>query len=85
VEFKDSEGMLKHVVHFYKTLFGKEQRENIRLDENFWGEEDMISREENDLLEAPFTEEEIKKAIDGSYAGGPPSHDGFSFFFYQKF
>jgi hypothetical protein len=37
------------------------------------------------MLEASLTEEEIKKAIDGSYAEGAPGPDGFSFLFYQKF
>jgi hypothetical protein len=37
------------------------------------------------MLEARLTEEEIKKAIDGSYAEGALGPDGFSFLFYQKF
>jgi hypothetical protein len=37
------------------------------------------------MLEASLTEEEIKKAIDVSYAEGATSPDGFSFLFYQKF
>jgi hypothetical protein len=36
-------------------------------------------------LEAELTEEEIKRAIDGSYAEGAPGPDGFSFMFYQRF
>jgi hypothetical protein len=32
------------------------------------------------MLEAPFSEEEIKP-----YAEGAPGPDGFSFLFYQKF
>jgi hypothetical protein len=84
VEYNDKVGMLKHDVQFYKTLFGKEQRENVRLDEGFWDEEERITLEENELLEAPFSEV-IRKAIDGSYAGGAPRPDGFPFLFYQKF
>jgi hypothetical protein len=37
------------------------------------------------LLEAEFSEEEILRAIHGSYAEGTPRPDGFSFMFYQKF
>jgi hypothetical protein len=44
-----------------------------------------VTTEENELLEAPFTETEIKKAIDDSYAERAPGPDGFSFLFYQKF
>jgi hypothetical protein len=31
----DTGCMIKHVVQFYKTLFGREQRENIGLDDDF--------------------------------------------------
>jgi hypothetical protein len=34
-------------------------------------EEDKVTRAENEMLEANLSEEEIKKAIDGSYAGEP--------------
>jgi hypothetical protein len=85
VEYSDNDGMVKHAVQFYKTLFGKEQRENISLEEDFWDEVDKITVEENELLEAPFSEEEIKKAINDSYASGAPSPDSFLFLFYQRF
>jgi hypothetical protein len=37
------------------------------------------------MLDSNFSEEEIKRAIDESYAEGAPGPDGFSFLFYQKF
>jgi hypothetical protein len=40
---------------------------------------------ENEMLEAPFTEEEVRQALFKSYADGSPSPDGIPFFFYQKF
>jgi hypothetical protein len=76
--------MLKHAVEFYKTLFGKEPKENIRIGEDFWEDDELVTTEENAMLEAPFYEDEIKKAIDDSYAEGAPGPDGFSFLFYQK-
>jgi hypothetical protein len=45
----------------------------------------MISMEENHMLEADFTEDEILQAIKGSYAEVATGPDGFSFLFYQKF
>jgi hypothetical protein len=72
-------------IQFYKTLFAKEHRENIKLDEDFWETWEKVTIKENGLLETPFSEEEIKRAIDGSYAGGAPGPDGFSFLLYQKF
>jgi hypothetical protein len=46
------------------------------------GEEEKVSPEDNLALEAKFTEEEIKLAIDGSYVEGALGPDGFSFMFY---
>ena len=50
-------------VDFYKKLFGYEEKNDIHLDENFWEESDYITAEENNLLEAPLSEEEIKEAV----------------------
>jgi hypothetical protein len=44
-----------------------------------------VSDEENILLEAELSEEEILLAIKGSYSDGALGPDGFSFMFYQKF
>jgi hypothetical protein len=77
--------MLDHAVEYYKTLFGREQKENIRMADDFWEEDVKVSAAENSVLEAEFFEEEIKKAIDGSYAEGATGPDDFSFLFYQKF
>ena len=40
---------------------------------------------ENELLEAPFTENEVREAVFSSYAEGAPDPDSFSFLFYQVF
>jgi hypothetical protein len=53
----------------WKRIFGKKKR---------------VSDEENILLEAQLSEEEILLAIKGSYSDGAPGPDGFSFMFYQK-
>ena len=77
--------MLSHTVDFYKNLFGEEESMGVHLGENFWEEEDKISNDENEVLEAPFSEEEIRAAVFESYAEGAPGPDGFSFLFYQTF
>jgi hypothetical protein len=68
-----------------KKLFGEEERKNISLDGGFWEGSEKVSVEENLLLEADFTEEEILQAVKGSYLEGAPEPDGFSFLFYQNF
>jgi hypothetical protein len=82
---EDNASMLEHAREFYQTIFGKEPRRNFKLDPEFWEDDERVRNEENELLEALFSEEEIRKAIFDSYAEGVPSPDGFSFLFYQKF
>jgi hypothetical protein len=77
--------MSKHAVDFFNALFGKEDRVNIKMEENFWNVDELVTPEENEMLEASFAEEEIKQAIDSSYVEGAPGPDGFSFMFYQNF
>jgi hypothetical protein len=64
--------MSNHAVEFYKTLFGKEERMNIKMEENFWSTYELVTPLENEMLQANFTEEEIKHVIDSSYAEGVP-------------
>ena len=77
--------MLEHVVRFYKSLFGREAEGNVKLGSDFWEDDELVTREENGILEGPFSEEEVKEAVFGSYAEGAPRPDGFSFLFYQTF
>lgn len=81
----DVPGMLEVASSYYKDLFGFEPGPNISLDALFWDNQDLVTSEENGLLEQPFSEEEIKNAVFGSYAAGAPGPDGFPFLFYQKF
>ena len=66
-----NKGMLGLAIDFYKMLFGYEEKIDIHLDKNFWEENDYITAEENNLLEVPLSEEEIKEAVFGSYAVEP--------------
>jgi hypothetical protein len=44
-----------------------------------------VNQEENDILSAPFTEEEIKAAINSCYAEGGPGQMASPSSFFQKF
>lgn len=48
--------MIKVAVDFYKDLFKKEERCNVRLGSDFWELDEKVSSEENLNLEAPFSE-----------------------------
>jgi hypothetical protein len=68
-----------------KKLFGQEDKENIRLGEEFWTMDEKVSSEENEALEAKLFEEEIRRAVFESYAEGALGPDEFCFLSYQKF
>jgi hypothetical protein len=63
----ENEGMLKHAVNFYKTMFGEEAKDNISMDDDFWKYEEKVIEEENEMLNSQFSKEEIKMAIDNSF------------------
>jgi hypothetical protein len=59
---------------------------NDRHDEgDFWEEDEMVTRVENQILEADFIEEEIFKAIKDSYVEGAPGPTIFPFYFIINF
>ena len=77
--------MLEHAVDFYRKLFGKEENSGVKLGQDFWGVDEKVTDLENELLETPFTENEVREVVFSSYAEGAPGPDGFSFLFYQVF
>lgn len=55
--------MLKIASDFYKDLFIKEDRNGFNMNPNFFSEEEKVTPDENNILEASFSEEEVKKAV----------------------
>jgi hypothetical protein len=60
-EEEDNDGMLKVAVDFDKELLKAENRGSMSLDDNFWEADELVTSEENDVLQEPFSEEEINK------------------------
>ena len=80
-----TKNMLALAGDFYKNVFGFEEMLGLKLDDSFWEDNDKITSLENEMLEAPFSESEIKEAVFDSYADGAPGPDGFSFLFTNIF
>ena len=55
--------MLKVATDFYKYPFKKENPSGFSLQNNFFSATKKVSPAENELLEAPFSETEVKEAI----------------------
>lgn len=73
--------MLNIATSFYKDMFKKEDKNGFSLSEDFFSSEEKVSDNANISLQAPFTEEEVKEAIFGSYSDGAPVPDGLSILF----
>jgi hypothetical protein len=50
-------------INFYKGLFGLPEESSFSLDETQKDDIPQISMEENGLLTAPYSEEEVKKTV----------------------
>lgn len=85
LDVHETKDMLTIATDFYKDLFKAESRPDIRIREDFFSDEEKVSQVENDLLSAPFTVDEIKEAVYGSYSDGALGPDGLPFYFYQKY
>jgi hypothetical protein len=77
--------MLDIATNFYKDMFNAEARTGFSLSDGFFSQEEKLSNAQNEIMVAPFTEEEVKKAVFDYYSDGALGPDGLSFIFYQKF
>jgi hypothetical protein len=75
----------KYISKYYKTLFGPPEEANFSLDESRMRDIHQVSNEENAFLTAPFTEEEVRKAIFEMEHNKAPGPDGFLAEFYHTF
>jgi hypothetical protein len=55
------------------------------LGDDVWDNSEKVSSSSNSFLTAPFTMEEIHKAIFSMGADKAPGPDGFSMFFYHTY
>jgi mannosylglycoprotein endo-beta-mannosidase len=75
--------LMEHATEFYKKLFGPVADSGVRLNDNIWDESEKLDETDRNLLNAPFTEEEIHQAIsqmEKNKAAGP---DGIPIEIYQ--
>jgi hypothetical protein len=72
----DTQGILKIAAGYYKKLFCREDIGNFTLMENFWGIDDKVTIEENNALQTPFLEEEVRDAL---FSCNPEGYPFYSF------
>ena len=74
--------MKRYITKYYKGLFGAPEEGNFSLDENRIDDISQVSNEENAFLTAPFTEDEVRKAVFQMEHNKAPGPDGFTAEFY---
>ena len=79
------DNLKEYITGYYKGLFGAPEEGNFSLDESRTDDITQVTPEENNLLIAPFSEEEISKAINQMEHNKAPGPDGFPAEFYQHF
>jgi hypothetical protein len=79
------EQLKAYITTYYKNLFGAPEDSHITLDETRVDDIPQVSPQENALLSAPYSEEEIRKAVFQMEHNKAPGPDGFPAEFYQTF
>jgi hypothetical protein len=57
------EHLKSYITNYYKCLFGSPEESPFSLDETQTDDIPQVLMEENDLLTAPYSEEEVKKVV----------------------
>jgi mannosylglycoprotein endo-beta-mannosidase len=74
-----------HITNYYKNLFGIPEQTEIALLQDQIHDIPQVSDEENEVLIAEFTENEVREAIFQMEHNKAPGPDGFPAEFYQVF
>jgi hypothetical protein len=71
------EQLKSYITNYYKGLFGPSEESSFTLDETQTENIPQVSEEENGLLTAPYSEEEVQKAIFQMEHNKAPGPEGF--------
>jgi mannosylglycoprotein endo-beta-mannosidase len=77
------EHLKSYISNYYKNMFGTLDEETFSMDETRMDDIPQISMEDNDLLIAEYSEEEVRKTVSKMEHNKVP--DGFPAEFYQIF
>ncbi|GKV05619.1 hypothetical protein SLEP1_g17606 [Rubroshorea leprosula] len=77
-QIAEARQMKEEISSFFEQLYKEEKQERPRLDGVVF---QQISQDDNEILIAPFSEEEIKEAIRDCDSSKAPGPDGFNFKF----
>jgi hypothetical protein len=75
----------RYITRYYKNLFGQPVESDISLEESRIDDIPQVTENENEILTAPFTMDEIKDAVFQMEHNKAPRPDGFPAEFYHVF
>ena len=84
-EIRGQQNIIKHVVDFYKELFGHSSDTLLNLGDNFWPVDLKVSMEDQIELVKKFEVEEIKRVIMEMKENSAPGPNGFGDLFFKRF
>jgi hypothetical protein len=73
----------QHVVNYYKQLFGSSHK-GVHLSVGFWPQEEQLSDAQKLWVNQPFSEADVKKAIEGMKSESAPGLNGFTVTFFKS-
>jgi hypothetical protein len=79
------ENLKVYITEYYKKLFGEPNPNSVTLNEDRIDDIPQLSADENSLLIADFSVEEVRKAVFQMEHNKSPGPDGFPAEFYQQF
>nr|XP_051210949.1 uncharacterized protein LOC127328385 [Lolium perenne] len=85
VTVEGHEQLKSYITSYYKGLFGSPEESDITLDESRVDDIAQVTPQENAVLTAPYTKEEIRKAVFQMELNKAPGPDGFPAEFFQTF
>ena len=83
MEIQGTGDLLSHATDYYRKLFGTGEGDLMQFRADVWSVEECLNLDEVEELIKPFTEKEIKNAIDQMLKYKAPGPDGIPFEFYQ--
>jgi hypothetical protein len=83
-EIRGQKEITKHIVDYYKSLFGHNDHCSMHLGENFWPDELRLGEADRTNLICPFSMEEIKNVIMNMKENSAPGPNGFSVSFFKN-
>jgi hypothetical protein len=84
-KFSEPTVLRTHIEDYYRKLFEREERGDLRLNRNLWETKGSLSEEDAVSLVVPFTEKEIKEALDDMNTSSALGTNGLPVEFYKSF